>query len=182
MPKLRSFMHRADKSPPPKNESPSTLVRSESVETTETLVDGANGLAVPSSSSEPSLHYKARADLWQEAVRRARLTLPSEQGIVESDRASTLKVIYEEATKRQGEKSRKTIRRSNGRNVSYREIYGKIITWVKKFQMIGDIAVQADAGYASLPWVVMSFREWPSIDADDEVLGTCPSCNPISGR
>lgn len=169
MPKLRSFIHRTDISPPPKNGSQGTLICSESVETTETLVDGATGLDVPSSLSELPLRYKARDDLWQEAVRRARLTIPSEQGIVESDRASTLQVIYEEATKRQGEKSHKTIRRSNGRNVSYREIYGKIITWVKKLQMIGDIAVQADAGYASLPWVGSRYLvRGSSIDADDE--------------
>ena len=41
-----------------------------------------------------------------------------------------------------------------GKKTDFRQIWGKILGWVKKFQTIGDIAVQADAGYASLPWVL----------------------------
>lgn len=182
MSKLRALMHRADNSSRSTNTRPGALTRSESAETTETLVEGANSLSVPPSSTKPSLQYKARDDLWQEAVRRAKLTLPSEQVISDSDRASTLQIIYEEATRRQGEKSHRTIRKSNGKNVSYREIYGKIISSIMKFQLIGDIAIQADAGYAGLPWVVISFRSWPEVNIDDDVLGTCPGCDPIGSR
>ena len=36
---------------------------------------------------------------------------------------------------------------------TFRKVYGKIAHWAKEFQFIGDIAVQADPGYATLPWV-----------------------------
>lgn len=96
----------------------------------------------------------ADADLWQEAIVKSRPILQLDIDLDVTDRASTLQAIFEEAVNRRDEtqKSQRKFRRKSGRDVTYREVYGNIVACVQKFQTIGDIAIQADAGYASLPW------------------------------
>jgi hypothetical protein len=41
----------------------------------------------------------------------------------------------------------------NGKTIKIRDLFGKIATWVEKFEKIGDIAAQYDvSGHAALPW------------------------------
>jgi len=41
----------------------------------------------------------------------------------------------------------------NGKTIKIRELFDKVITWVKKFEKIGDTAAQYDvSGHAALPW------------------------------
>ena len=93
--------------------------------------------------------------LWQQAVAEVDLKPVKHLHLDTSDTLGLLNGIYQEAQDRmaQKESSRKTWRLRGGREFTFREIWGKVLGWVQKFQTIGDIAIQADAGYASLPWV-----------------------------
>lgn len=130
--------------------------RAESMTTTDTLVEANDEPTTFANLPDPTQEPNTQADLWQEAIAEAKLKveLPSDMVFDSSNRASTLQKILQEASKRCNDIqiSRRTFRKG-GKDVTYREVYGKIIRWVEKFQIIGDIAVQADAGYASLPWV-----------------------------
>ena len=121
-----------------------------STDSVDTLVNSDN-------ATGPLKESKVGADLWQEAIAKVKPKLPDDVKPESKDRASTLQVILEEAISRRDEtqKSQRKLHRNSGRDVTYRELYGNIITWVQKFQIIGDIAIQADAGYASLPWALV---------------------------
>ena len=45
----------------------------------------------------------------------------------------------------------------NGKEIIITEVVYKILEWVDKYKMIGDIAVQYEAGHASLPWAAFRF-------------------------
>ena len=42
-----------------------------------------------------------------------------------------------------------------GEKVLFRDILGKVVKWVERFQQVGDTAVQYDPGHAALPWMVV---------------------------
>ena len=48
-------------------------------------------------------------------------------------------------------------RRANGEVVILRDVLGKIVKWVSKFQEVGDNAVQYDPVHAALPWAAVRF-------------------------
>lgn len=117
-----------------------------------TSTDGSNDISPFSRLDQPS---KDGVDLWQKAIRGAKLQLPQGLDLDTTDRSSTLHAIANLAEERrtESEGSKKTLNFRNGKQVAIRDIWGSFIHWVQKFQTIGDIAIQADAGYASLPWV-----------------------------
>ena len=48
-------------------------------------------------------------------------------------------------------------RRANGEIVIFRDVLGKMVRWVSKFQEAGDNAVQYDPVHAALPWAAVRF-------------------------
>ena len=48
-------------------------------------------------------------------------------------------------------------RRANGETVILRDVLGKMVRWVSKFQEVGDNAVQYDPVHAALPWAAVRF-------------------------
>ena len=71
-----------------------------------------------------------------------------------ADKRHVLDEILSLAQERKNEVTLKQwkITRRNGRVVNIREIYENIVKCVAKFRDVVDIACQADAGHASLPW------------------------------
>ena len=94
--------------------------------------------------------------LWHEAAVSIKWKCPNGLDIDTTDTMGLLNSLHEEALQRTNKVQAKQHkwRRRNGKDVTFRDIWGKVLEWVKKFQTIGDIAIQADAGYASLPWVM----------------------------
>ena len=54
---------------------------------------------------------------------------------------------------RDSEQNQRKIHRKNEKDIYFLEVYGKIVRGVKLFQKLGDFIVQADPGYAALPWL-----------------------------
>ncbi len=106
----------------------------------------------PGSLSKPT----TEASLWQEAVAKVSWKLPQGLELNTSDTSTTLNLLYQEANERKDnvEKSHRRWRLKSGAEVTVRDIWGNIMIWVKRFQIIGDIAIQYDPGHASLPWVL----------------------------
>ena len=48
-------------------------------------------------------------------------------------------------------------KRSDGREVKLRDVLDKMASWIRRFETIGDSAVQFDAGNAALPWAAVKF-------------------------
>lgn len=100
----------------------------------------------------------SRSDLWQVAIATARKNLPTDLrdlGSGQNDTTAILHAISQAALDRQEEAQKKQwkIQTKTGKTILVRDLWGNVLGWVKKFQAIGDVAIQADAGYASLPWV-----------------------------
>ena len=48
-------------------------------------------------------------------------------------------------------------RRKNGEHVVLRDVLQKMVMWIRKFQEVGDMAVQYDPVHAALPWAGVRF-------------------------
>lgn len=111
-----------------------------------------------SATDRPLPQGKSATSLWQDAIEEVKpqlqKCLPDLQDDL-SDRSQVVSSVCNATYDRQMESSasQKTLTLRNGKKKPLRDIYGHIVSFVKRFQAIGDIAIQADAGYASLPWV-----------------------------
>lgn len=47
--------------------------------------------------------------------------------------------------------------RTNGKVIILRDVVEKIIAWLEKFKIIGDLAMQYDVLHAALPWAAVRF-------------------------
>ena len=98
--------------------------------------------------------------LWSDAVAGFHEKLPN---LIEQDAtpASILQAVSAEAEsrKRDVEQDQVTVHLKvpgkNGREIKLHDLYGRIISCVKQFQFVGDIAVQADTGHMSIPWAMI---------------------------
>lgn len=107
-------------------------------------------------SAAPLVRSQLEGELWRQAAAEIDWKPPPNLHLNTSDTLGLLDSLYWEAHERmiQEENNRRKWRLRGGKEISFRGIWSKVLEWVKKFQTIGDIAVQADAGYASLPWVL----------------------------
>lgn len=100
----------------------------------------------------------SKSNLWQVAVSTSNKNLPADLrdlGSDQNDTTAILQAISQAALDRQEEAKKKQwkVQTKTGKTLWVRDLWGDVLGWVKKFQTIGDVAIQADAGYASLPWV-----------------------------
>ena len=103
------------------------------------------------------------SNLWEAAILKVKKHLPSELtdvGSSDVDTATQLQLICQVALNRQEEEQKRQwrIQTKKGKTVVLRDLWGNVLGWAKKFQAVGDVAIQADAGYASLPWVHTPMR------------------------
>lgn len=100
----------------------------------------------------------AAGDLWQKAVS----TLDEDirdmiyDSLIEPDnRHLAIDMVARESRERRKQclKQRWKIKKRNGDVIVLRDVFEKIIKWVDRFKVIGDLAVSmAPPGYASVPW------------------------------
>lgn len=50
-----------------------------------------------------------------------------------------------------------TYTKSNGKVIIIRDLFEKLVEWVKRFKEVGDIIVSYDPGHAALPWAAVRF-------------------------
>ncbi|MCJ1279590.1 hypothetical protein MMC21_007414 [Puttea exsequens] len=100
---------------------------------------------------------EAVPNVWKQAVEKIIANLPKDMNVDASNASSVLHSVTDEAELRMNESQGRQwkVRKRNGTEVSLRDMYGVIVACVRKFQIVGDIAVQADAGYASIPWAMV---------------------------
>ncbi|KAL8779404.1 MAG: hypothetical protein Q9213_006954 [Squamulea squamosa] len=103
---------------------------------------------------------KSKTNLWESAILTAQNDLPPDlRDLLTSteDTTAILNSISQAAQARQAEaqKNQLKIPIKSRKTIVVRDVWGKVLGWVKRFQTIGDIAIQADAGYASLPWALV---------------------------
>lgn len=74
-------------------------------------------------------------------------------------RRDVLAAVYRAAEDRKPLRLRKLWRfkKSNGEEISIRDIFDKILTWLDRLKSIGDVANQYDAVDAALPWAAVRF-------------------------
>lgn len=100
------------------------------------------------------LLFRKPQNLWKCAIENLNA---DDRALIDFDHPDRIAVLESamalaEDKKRQCLKQRWKIRRSHGRNLILRDVFGKIVVWVQKFKEIGDIAIQYDPAHASLPW------------------------------
>lgn len=88
--------------------------------------------------------------------------------VLDLDKRHVLDQVLSLAQERKNEVTLKQwkITKHNGRVVYLREIYENIVKCVAKFRDVVDVACQADAGHASLPWAGVRYYLLPSGTAD----------------
>ena len=64
--------------------------------------------------------------------------------------------VSEEARLR-AQDAKKNERTIGGSKYTYRQVYDNVANWADKFKLVGDLVVQADPGYATLPWTLIRF-------------------------
>ena len=97
---------------------------------------------------------------WQQAEAKIRKNLKDHLPDLDKSiarPATALEEVLSQAQLKQREYEHKkwTMVSKDGKEVEFRKMYGVVVGYVKKFQIVGDIAIQADAGYASIPWAVI---------------------------
>ncbi|KAL8719333.1 MAG: hypothetical protein Q9225_003654 [Loekoesia sp. 1 TL-2023] len=93
----------------------------------------------------------SKTNLWRAAILATHNDLPPELkdfGTGNVDTITELQSICQIALDRKAEARKKEwrIHTNTGKTVVLRDLWGKVLGWVKRFQTIGDIAIQADAG------------------------------------
>lgn len=100
---------------------------------------------------------KLEFNLWQEAMGKVKLKWipPAEWQIDTSDSKKVVENIQQEAQARakKSEENHSGFHLTGGKEITYRKMWDKIVSYSKEFQVVGDILIQADPGYAALPWV-----------------------------
>ncbi|KAL8657729.1 MAG: hypothetical protein Q9226_001628 [Calogaya cf. arnoldii] len=114
----------------------------------------------------------APVSLWDRAVNS--LTDEDKQSIdfSRTDKPSILTDVLQaaESKKQLCMQKRWKYKKKNGDVIIIRDLCEKAIKWVHKFKEIGDIAVQYDPSYASLPWAAIRFFLQLSVN-DVQIFG-----------
>lgn len=99
-----------------------------------------------------------RNDLWAEAVEK--LNDCDRSAVNFSDDKLTVLVklqLLAEKSKDECIQRRWKYTRKSGETVILRDVFEKMITWIKTFEKVGSTAVQYDPVHAALPWAGIRF-------------------------
>lgn len=92
--------------------------------------------------------------MWEQALQKLD---PVDRQLINSTRADRRAVI-DDLLKVVAEKHRASIGKQwkytkrNGEMVPIRDVFQKVVDWVKKFREVGDTVAQYDPAHMSLPW------------------------------
>lgn len=111
-------------------------------------------------------------NLWAQAAATLR---PNEQLSIDLNdptMSNSVDDVLQYAKSRQSECIKKgwKYKKRNGEEVQIRDIFSKIVVWVKKFKEIGDTIVQYDPGHTALPWAAVRFVLEIAV-SDDQTFG-----------
>ncbi|KAI0132920.1 hypothetical protein BJ170DRAFT_592862 [Xylariales sp. AK1849] len=98
------------------------------------------------------------ADLWQVAIQK--LVLDVKDILVQEtgDELHVLASLLREAELQKQQCLQKRIKfRIRGKQIVLRDAFDKVISWVKDFSSVVDVAVSLDPGHAALPWAGVRF-------------------------
>lgn len=102
----------------------------------------------------------ADSDLWRKALKTVQAEFKWNNFLneIHADDEKTLDCvnsIQSEALERANstKNNERSFHLPGGRTYTYRQIYENVATYANKFQVVGDLLVQADPGYATVPWV-----------------------------
>ena len=93
---------------------------------------------------------------WEETRKEAGVGLPVEWHLESLDFKDEVKQVAQEALIRSQE-TKVHERLIHGTNNTYRQVYDNVASWANKFTDVGDLILQADPGYATLPWSMIRF-------------------------
>ena len=106
------------------------------------------------------LQFDGSESLWQQAWNQAKkdpnCQLPVEWHLDSLKANHEAEQVAREARARAEDTSKNEQTIGSGTH-TYRQVYGNIANYAQKFQSVGDLLVQADPGYATLPWTLVRF-------------------------
>ena len=113
-------------------------------------------MMAPQSPTEP---VEPPQDLWLKALGRLDEPLKSRLNYSEANKKNVVAVALTVAQEKKQLciKKRWKFTKANGDVIVLRDIIDKIIAWLDKFKVLGDLAMQYDVSHASLAWAAMRF-------------------------
>ncbi|KAK4694419.1 hypothetical protein P7C71_g3166, partial [Lecanoromycetidae sp. Uapishka_2] len=103
---------------------------------------------------------KSKLSSWQQAWEHTKAESgwepPIEWHIESLNLTDEVRSVAEEARLRAIDAETKE-RTLGGSTYTYRQVFDNVANWANKFQRVGDLVVQADPGYATLPWAMIRF-------------------------
>ena len=100
--------------------------------------------------SEPGLWQTA----WEQVKKDTGWKPPPEWDLSAMNVHNEVEKVHRVAEDRAKETREKEAKLPGSQHTTYRHVYKNVAKWAKKFQFVGDIVVQADPGYSTLPWVI----------------------------
>jgi hypothetical protein len=100
--------------------------------------------------------HTTRSTLWINAIAQLEPSTQSLLKILNTTKLENLQTLLQEAERVKAiaiQKQWKVLLK--GKEIILRDVIDKIITWVNRFKVVGDVAVQFDTSAASLPWAAV---------------------------
>ena len=103
---------------------------------------------------------KSRLGLWEQAWEQVKddekdwKLWPQFQGIKELKTKDVVNEVHGFAQRRRDD-AEKNQAHAFGTSLTYRKMCSKVAKSAKKFEIVGDLVVQAEPVYAALPWVIL---------------------------
>lgn len=96
---------------------------------------------------------------WQQALDSLGETTKEHLRLISTNKIDVLSAVLREAKEARQHCIRKNwkFKKPNGDTIILRDVLEKIIKWVDRFRVVGDVAIQYDPTAASLPWAGVRF-------------------------
>ena len=126
---------------------------------------------------------ESKSGLWEQAWEQVKTAEKDWQSWPQFQDVKNLSA-KEEVTKVQGfaqerrDQAEKNQEHVFGTSLTYRKMCSKVANCAKKFEIVGDLAVQAEPVYSALPWVIISVPKHSFTLAD--TISTRPSFASLS--
>ena len=109
---------------------------------------------------------KSKSGLWEQAWEQVKTVeedwklWPQFQGVKDLKATNVVTEVQEFAQRRRDE-AEKSQQHVLGTSLTFRKMCSKVAKCAKKFEIVGDLVVQAEPVYSALPWVIMAILELP---------------------
>ena len=116
---------------------------------------------------------QSKSGLWEQAWDQVKTveedwrSWPQLQG-VKNLKAKNVVTEVQAFAQRRRDQAEKAQEHVFGTNLTYRKMCSEVANCAKKFEIVGDLVVQAEPVYSALPWVIISVPERLSTLADTD--------------